>query len=64
MAPCDQYNYLMLILAQQECRHYTWSKDEKVVNACSQLYEKFMAAREHCANQFLTGLAAGDAAKK
>lgn len=58
MPRCDQYNYLMLILAQQECKSYAWSKDQNVVDACSHLYEKFMNAREQCAAQFLTELAA------
>lgn len=58
MPHCNQYNYLMLILAQQECKSYTFSKDEALVNACTDLYEKFMTAREECAKTFLTDLAA------
>lgn len=64
MPNCDQYNYLMLILAQQKCRHYTWSKDDGVIHACSKLYETFMDAREQCNAKFITGLASPDVVKK
>lgn len=64
MPQCDQYNYLMLILAQQECKSYTFSKDATLVDACTDLYEKFMNAREQCAAKFITELASDKQIKK
>lgn len=50
-------SYLLLILAQQECRHYTWTSDGKTINACNEIYEQFMKQREQCGQQFIQQLA-------
>jgi len=46
--------YLMLVLAQEECRRYV-GLTGKLENAelCNDVYSQFMAAREACAAQFV-----------
>jgi hypothetical protein len=51
------HHYLMLHLAQQECRSLVWSKDADVVNACTHLYDHFLHLRAACSEQLIRDLA-------
>jgi hypothetical protein len=65
--PCDHLvknggvGYLMLILAQDECRRLVWSSGKpEMIEACNQVYEQFTTARHACAEQMVKRVAGGD----
>ena len=64
--PCEHLvknggvGYLMLILAQDECRRLVWASGKTdTVEACNHVYEQFMAAREACGETLVKQVASG-----
>lgn len=47
-----------------ECKHFAWSRDAEVVNACNRLHERLMKERAACGKYFILALDGCNEGKK
>lgn len=57
-------SYVALAVANLECKHFTWFKDRALVQACNDLYDQLLSARQECGRDFILALHKGDQPEK